>query len=355
MICPVCTCSPCICQSRHWNHWVESDTIEKFDAFVKSLQKNPGLVQRDQLDHCIAQLQELRRHPDHTVTSINIDSLGGRGMDIPFQIHQGRLERTRERREFGGMQNPNRWGGKCSPFPTLMDIHRPSSPEWDALFGRLARQPGVSRFLGIPEPRPRTLEEMPVAQIYTTIKKLLEERRANKQRLRDNPQFNIKPVDYLPRISNTIDYLELYRKMANVRSNLPAYSLSNIVRVDFKGEPRMSVDYELCNEVGLPIDPVDRERRAGVVVLSQKARQANIALQYQVLGGGFPRDGLPLLHSGLVCDEENIYPRTTGKTMTGIGSLMDGLRAKRKKQHNRKFWVDKQQPAWAGGRKRGKR
>lgn len=160
MICPVCTRDPCICQSRHWNHWVESDTIEKFDAFVKSLQKNPGLVQRD---------------------------------------------------------------------------------------------------------------------------------------------------------------------------------------------------YELCNEVGLPIDPVDRERRAGVVVLSQKARQAQATFQYQVLGGGFPRDGVPLLHSGLVCDEELIYPRTTGKTMTGIGSLMDGLRAKRKKQHNRKFWVDKQQPAWAGGRKRGKR
>lgn len=127
------------------------------------------------------------------------------------------------------------------------------------------------------------------------------------------------------------------------------------VRVDFTGEPRMSVDYELCNEVGLPIDPVDRERRAGVVVLSQKARQAQATFQYQVLGGGFPRDGVPLLHSGLVCDEELIYPRTTGKTMTGIGSLIDGLRAKRKKQHNRKFWVDKQQPAWAGGRKRGKR
>ena len=318
MICPVCTRDPCICQSRHWNHWVESDTIEKFDAFVKSLQKNPGLVQRDQIDHYIAQLQELRRYPDHVVTSISIDSLGGRGAGVPFQIGQGRLERTRERREFGGreylvygsrvvpdhrepvyprfggMQNPNHWGGKCSPFPTLMDIHRPSSPEWDALFGRLARQPGVSRFLGLPEPRPRTLEEMPVAQIYTTIKKLLEER-------------------------------------------------------------RMTVDYELCNEVGLPIDPVDRERRAGVVVLSQKARQAQATFQYQVLGGGFPRDGVPLLHSGLVCDEELIYPRTTGKTMTGIGSLMDGLRAKRKKQHNRKFWVDKQQPAWAGGRKRGKR
>ncbi len=308
MICPVCTCSPCICQSRHWNHWVEEDAAAKFDAFVKALQKNPGLVQREQIDHYVAQLQELRRNPDHTVTSIDIDSLGGCGMDIPFQIHQGRLERTRERREFGGMQNPNRWGGKCSPFPTLMDIHRPSSPEWDALFGRLARQPGVSRFLGLPEPRPRTLEEMPVAQIYTTIKKLLEERRANKQRLRDNPQFNIKPVDY-----------------------------------------------ELCNEVGLPIDPVDRERRAGVVVLSQKARQAQATFQYQVLGGGFPRDGVPLLHSGLVCDEELIYPRTTGKTMTGIGSLMDCLRAKRKKQHNRKFWVDKQQPAWAGGRRRGKR
>ena len=147
MICPVCTRDPCICQSRHWNHWVESDTIEKFDAFVKSLQKKPGLVQREQIDHYVAQLQELRRNPDHVATSISVDSLGG----------------------------------------------------------------------------------------------------------------------------------------------------------------------------------------------------------------GFPRDGVPLLHSGLVCDEELIYPRTTGKTMTDIGSLMDGLRAKRKKQHNRKFWVDKQQPAWAGGRKRGKR
>lgn len=77
MICPVCTRDPCICQSRHWNHWVESDTLEKFDAFVKSLQKNPGLVQREQIDHYVAQLQELRRNPDHTVTSINIDSLGG--------------------------------------------------------------------------------------------------------------------------------------------------------------------------------------------------------------------------------------------------------------------------------------
>lgn len=379
MICPVCTCSPCICQSKHWNYMVEGDFVAKFEGFIKALQKNPGVLRRDQLDRYIERLQEIRRNPAHTVTSISIDSLGGRGAGVPFQIGQGRLECTRERCEFGGrgyfvygqrvvpdhqepvypfhrqMMNPNRWAGKCSPFP-LLDAERYSSPEWEALFDRLARQPGVSRFLAIPEPKPRTLEEMPVDQLAVTVRKLLEERRANKQRLRDNPQlFNIRPVDYLPRMGNTIDYLELYRKMANIRSHLPAYSLSNIARVDFKGEPQMSADFELCDEVGLPISPVDRERRAGVVILSQKARQANIALQYQVLGGGFPRDGVPLLHSGLVCDEELIYPSTTGKTMTGIGSLMDGLRAKRKKQHNRKFWVDKQQPAWAGGRKRGKR
>lgn len=379
MICFRCQSKPCVCHSELWNHLDDKETVEKFDAFVKSLQKNPGLVQREEIDHYIAQLQEIRRNPAHVVTSISVDSLGGLGHGVPFQIGQGRLERTRERREFGGrgyfvygqrvvpdhqepvyphhrqMMNPNRWAGKCSPFP-LLDAERYSSPEWEALFDRLARQPGVSRFLAIPEPKPRTLEEMPVDRLAVTVRKLLEERRTNKQRIRDNPHlFNIQPVDYLPRMGNTIDYLEVYRKMANVRSHLPAYSLDNIMQVDFRGEPRVSVDFELCDEVGLPIEPAERERRAGIVVLSQKARQANIALQYQVLGGGFPRDGVPLLHSGLVCDEEHIFPRTTGKTMSGIGSLMDGLRAKRKKQHNRKFWVDRQQPAWAGGRKKGKR
>lgn len=348
MICPVCTCTPCCCLSKHWNHWVESDTIEKFDAFVKSLQKKPGLIQRIHIDHYVKQLQELCRNPDHVVTSIGIDSLGGRDAGVPFQYHP-----------FGGLQNPSRHGQKYYFPRDPVDRSIPRDPAWDALLGRLTREPGLGAFLNYPTKPPRRLDEMPVAQLTVAVKKLLEERLANKQHLRDNPQlFNIKPVDYLPRMGNTIDYLEIYRKMANIRSHLPAYSLDNIARVDFKGEPRMSVDFQLCNDAGKPIErvDVDLERSRGIVVLSQKARQGNVALQYQVLGGGFPRDGVPLLHSGLVCDEELIYPNElTGKSGLGFESIMESLRIKRKKQEQRKFWVEKQQPSWAGGRKRGKR
>lgn len=382
MICFKCQSKPCCCSSELWNHLAESDTVEKFDAFVKSLQKNPGLVQREEIDHYITQLQEIRRNPAHVVNSISVDSLGGLGHGVPFQIGQGRLERTRERREFGGrgyfvygqrvvpdhrepiyphhrqMMNPNRWAGKCSPFP-LLDAERYSSPEWEALFDRLARQPGVSRFLAIPEPKPRTLEEMPHTLLARVIHHIIENNGVLFASFRTNP-LSMEPVkDYIPLSATPINYLEQYRRMANVRSNRPAYGLDNIMRADFNGEPRVSVDFELCDEVGLPIEPAERERRAGIVVLSQKARQANIALQYQVLGGGFPRDGVPLLHSGVrLWDEELIYPKEPlGKSGLGVESLMDNLRAKRKRQHTHQFWVDKQRPSWAGGRgkKRGKR
>lgn len=375
MICPLCNCSPCCCQSRHWNHLADSgETLAKFDAFVKSLQKNPGLVSREEVDYFVEQLQEIHRNPDHTVTYISIDSLGGRDAGVPFQYRGSRYRAGRtlppeaEYHPFGGMQNPNRHGQKYYFPRDIVDRCIPRDPAWDALLGRMSRDPLVQGFLNYPPREPRRLEDMPVAQLTATVKKLIEERRANKAKLGQLPKLDY--ICYGPnfaRLHKDRSYMELYKELQRTNRSRPDYSLDQVLKLDVGGFQQRLVDFHVVDDDGLPVERmhVDLERSRGIVVLSQKARQANMALQYPVLGGGFPKDGVPLLHSGeFLCkgltawDEELIYPKEPlGKSGLGVESLMNNLRAKRKRQHTHQFWVDKQRPSWAGGRgkKRGKR